>query len=630
MKAHERTKSHEICVMKSFGPMSSEQKKDRPILQAVANITTKQRETLTMLFNTAYAVLKAGRPFSDYEFLCSVQLKNNIQLGENYITRIACRRFLSSIVHVIRNEINTEIKASRFLSILGDGSTDASIVEQEIVYLRYVDQTECVPKTREIDIIPLASANADGVFRALESGLQSVNLNFNDLKHEQNKDGPMLVGVNFDGAAVMMGVKSGVVKKITDIIPEVIAMHCVAHKLELAALDANKSVKYMEKFEDTIKGIYNFYHYSPKRRRELTEICAIIQQCTAHFSSVKQVRWLASKDRAVKALKMNLPAVVMHLQHSDADKARGYYKEVTTVNFIKHIYFMLDYLSVLATLSRAFQQEGLLVMELHVPDHIECTLIALTALKNTPGKYMKEFTELYNPTEMEFGDVSLTGRKPGVVDFTKDSDTKNMIDNTVKYIEKRFNNLNTEQLSLLVVLDFHKWPINNEELAVYGNEEIHKLVVQLESCFTDEDRQCIDREWLFLKMYIRPLRSNDLLDVYSGLLRLKPNTMLHILKVIEFVLTISPSTASCERGFSNMNNVKTSLRTSLTQQALADQLHIVCEGPSLADFNADKAVNHWLTCGTGERHLSGHKTKNTAEPQLEDIVVESVKKPSHR
>ena len=43
-----------------------------------------------------------------------------------------------------------------------------------------------------------------------------------------------IVCVNMDGAAVNMGAKSGVAKKINDAVGNnVLVTHCVAHKLEL-------------------------------------------------------------------------------------------------------------------------------------------------------------------------------------------------------------------------------------------------------------------------------------------------------------------------------------------------------------------------------------------------------------
>ena len=44
----------------------------------------------------------------------------------------------------------------------------------------------------------------------------------------------------------------------------------------ILALHGVKAVKYLSEFEAIVKTIYLFYHYSPKRRRELTEIATVL------------------------------------------------------------------------------------------------------------------------------------------------------------------------------------------------------------------------------------------------------------------------------------------------------------------------------------------------------------------
>jgi hypothetical protein len=85
-----------------------------------------------------------------------------------------------------------------------------------------------------------------------------------------------MIFANFDGASVNLGQKGGVIAKIRDVIPDVMGLHCVAHKLELAAHDATKSYKYLEQMESTIKGLFSFYHYSPRRKNEVKAIAEIL------------------------------------------------------------------------------------------------------------------------------------------------------------------------------------------------------------------------------------------------------------------------------------------------------------------------------------------------------------------
>ena len=85
--------------------------------------------------------------------------------------------------------------------------------------------------------------------------------------------------------------------------------------------------------------------------------------------------------------------------------------------------------------------------------------------------------------------------------------------------------------------------------------------------FYPEEREEIPAELILLKLIVRSLRTNPLVDVYSLVLKQKPSAMSHILKLLEYLLVVSPSTASCERGFSNMNVLKTKYRTGLRQDS---------------------------------------------------------------
>ena len=92
-------------------------------------------------------------------------------------------------------------------------------------------------------------------------------------------------------------------------------LHCVAHRLELAVLDAVKRCPYLSTFEDTVKEVYKFYYYSPKRRREVNEIANIINEDSVYYSGLQKTRWLASRYRAITPLEKHYVTTVMHLRH---------------------------------------------------------------------------------------------------------------------------------------------------------------------------------------------------------------------------------------------------------------------------------------------------------------------------
>lgn len=265
-----------------------------------------------------------------------------------------------------------------------------------------------MPVCRQIDIIALKYGTADGIFHAIKEALSTFDLTLDQLKPDCN-DAPNLIMANFDGASVNFGNKNGVVTKLKNVIPEIYALQCIAHKLELAVFDAVNCWEYLKNtFETIVKGIYNFYHYSPKRRREIKDIADVMEKDFAHLSNVKQVRWLSSKQNALNAVKNNYCIIVSHLENSnvqgtradDANRALGYHKKITSLNFVKVLNFMLDFLKIVSDLSKVFQSETVLVFE--VPVFIDQTLMLLEALKTTPGENMKHFTDNFNLETMVY------------------------------------------------------------------------------------------------------------------------------------------------------------------------------------------------------------------------------------
>ena len=75
------------------------------------------------------------------------------------------------------------------------------------------------------------------------------------------------------------------------------------------------------------------------------------------------------------------------------------------------------------------------------------------------------------------------------------------------------------------------------------------------------------------------------------------------------MMTISPSMAACERGFSCTNREQTTLRTGLTAEGtLDDIMRINIDGRELDNFEPNVHVSAWLASAKTVRHLCGHKT----------------------
>lgn len=80
-----------------------------------------------------------------------------------------------------------------------------------------------------------------------------------------------VVGFGTDGASVMMGSNNGTVKKMKDQLarPYIVAVHCSAHRLELAYKGACKQIALYEKVDFRMLNLYLFYRNSSLNRSNL-------------------------------------------------------------------------------------------------------------------------------------------------------------------------------------------------------------------------------------------------------------------------------------------------------------------------------------------------------------------------
>ena len=84
-------------------------------------------------------------------------------------------------------------------------------------------------------------------------------------------------------------------------------------------------------------------------------------------------------------------------------------------------------------------------------------------------------------------------------------------------------------------------------------------------------------------------------------------------------MAISVSTASCERGFSQMINEKTSLRTDMKPETLDDVFRIHVERTTIQEFNPVPVYTKWIS--DGPKHCNGHKLKANVNEKGTDIAT---------
>ena len=150
-----------------------------------------------------------------------------------------------------RLKVKQEVADAKFASLISDGSTDISIKEQELVYVRTCQAG--VISVKFLGIVNAPKPDAEGILACIDEAVQTgLNIPLEDFATK-------LVALGADGAAVMMGRNTGVVTRLRQLAPTLVGIHCFAHRLELAVKDVVKLHPMYGTLDRLLLDLYLFY-----------------------------------------------------------------------------------------------------------------------------------------------------------------------------------------------------------------------------------------------------------------------------------------------------------------------------------------------------------------------------------
>lgn len=205
-----------------------------------------------------------------------------------------------------------------------------------------------------------------------------------------------LGGVSTDGASVMVGCKSGVVTRLRELCPGILATHCIAHRLALSCGEAADKVTYLVKFQAVLNDLYKYFERSPKNMARLEKVQGILEDSrSTRLKQVSNTRWL-SFEGSVQAVVDNFQSVVAVILEDNSAKSLALHKPISCYKFLYVAHFLADALKPLAMLSRSYQRSELDFTEVNCLLH--STVQVLDKLISYPGCNLSAFLQ-HAPTE---------------------------------------------------------------------------------------------------------------------------------------------------------------------------------------------------------------------------------------
>ena len=148
---------------------------------------------------------------------------------------------------MVREKICTEVKDAGVYSILADETKDSSKTEQMAIVVRYVDVKEAKIHERFLTFVEVSNLDAESLTEYIMDTLKSYHLNLDSI-----------VSQAYDGTSVMSGRCAGVQKRVMEVVPQAVYIHCFAHILNLVLVDCSKNVGPAARFFALLESLYVF------------------------------------------------------------------------------------------------------------------------------------------------------------------------------------------------------------------------------------------------------------------------------------------------------------------------------------------------------------------------------------
>lgn len=206
-----------------------------------------------------------------------------IDVCQTYRNVNSCKEFFVSIAALERNKTEQLLKDVKLCTIMSDGSTDVSVIENEIVYIHFAFKGEV--HCYFIWLIECEHANAGGIFAAIFKAVD-----FEDKARDEIYS--KIIAFAGDGASVNTGVINGVISHFRcNINSNILMIKCMSHRIELEFKNAMKSST-LYKILNLLGQLLKFYHSSPKQMAGLKCAAESSETSMRHPTRVDGTRWV--------------------------------------------------------------------------------------------------------------------------------------------------------------------------------------------------------------------------------------------------------------------------------------------------------------------------------------------------
>lgn len=549
------------------------------------------------------------------EHLSKVQdsQENGTRLQAHYLSYTSQNEFVEVCSNRVIEKILEERKASRYFSILVDGTPDASHFDQTTFILRYVFDCESEYKIVERFLCFSRSTGKTGqdIADLIMEELEKYRIPIKDCR-----------GQGYDNGANMAGIYKGAQAIIKAINPFALYSNCGAHSLNLCGVNAAECCSDVITFFGMVQKLYNFFSKSTQRWEILTSTVG----CSLHMLS--DTRWSARVE-SVEPFAKHLPLLTAALSTCEKTnltseckielKAIKHYLSSFTCILMSTIWFKV--LKAIDFRNKIIQaRNATLDVEM---DNIESLSNELKTLRNqwenilSEAKLVAKAMASNLPIELELPEKRLKKRKrfhdeseqddsfeitPAVNESLQERNFRvncfyALIDTVVVGLTERFQKVKS-------ITDIFKCLWQYLEKDEHELSEASKLLIET---YPDDITNDIIDELKFLK----PIHQSNLgqeplkpLHLLNRLRKLKLDSLFPTICIaLRLFCTLPVTVAEAERSFSKLNIIKNNLRSTMGQSRLSGLATLSIENELARQLNFDDIINDFAAKKARKKHF---------------------------
>ena len=497
----------------------------------------------------------------------------------------------------VARTITEEVAASPFVAVLADEVTDISNWEQLGVAVRYIKDNAAQEKL--LVFSQVEQTDGKSICQVMQHELCELGIDLSRCRAQA-----------YDGSGNMSGRLRGCQAIFREKYPLALYYHCVSHQLNLAITKAS-SIMEVHFAHETIKSVGLFFHFSPKRQRELER--AIEEENTRRRGAEEpdiplrkigvlcETRWVERHTTLADFHVLYTPLLkcfdaVIHSGRYDGKavtEANGLLIAIVSGKFLVAFHicrFMSRYLYDVSRLLQGTSKDIVVAY-----DEVK---IVIDQLHDVRSKAEEEFHTLFSQMVEDHGEESFQvprrcGRQTMRANTPGDSPEAYWratiftprLDHMLAELLSRFSALNSKAIQ-----GFHLLPsgsgnlapdeLSTELMPVYKNDLPSPDHLQ-----TEMDRW--QRKWKLVKEEGGMLPST----VPATLAECNSIAYPNIFVILQILLVIPVTTASVERANSSLKFVKTALRSSMTNTRLNALIRLFVHRD--IDLDLDKIINDY-------------------------------------